>query len=180
MGATVERELVVYIACSLDGYIAGPGDDLSFLSRVEAPPEDYGYKAFMATVDTVLMGRRTYEKVLGLTPTFWHAESTCFVISRSRTGKDENVTFRNDPVQLVKELKAIPGKRIFCDGGAETVNALRSAGLVDRYIISIIPVMLGSGTALFTTVQTEQVLRLVRTEAFPTGLVQLEYEPLRP
>ena len=169
------RELVVYIACSLDGYIATKDDDLSFLARVEAPPEDYGYKEFIDTVDTVIIGRRTYEKLLTFDGPFWHAARDTYVISRTRTGKDANVTFRSDAIELVHELKAKPGKRIFCDGGAEIVHVLQQARLIDRYVVSFIPVLLGDGIRLFRPGFAEQMLKLVRSQAYPSGLVQVEY-----
>lgn len=171
----MERELVLYITCSLDGFIAGPGDDLAFLSRVEAPPEDYGYEAFIARVDTVIMGRRTYEKVLSFGIPFPHAGRRCHVISRTRTGTDAHVSFHDDVVELVRGLKAGSGARIFCDGGAEVVHALRKAGLIDRYVISFIPVLLGDGVRLFKDGLVEQGLELVRSQAYPSGLVQVEY-----
>ena len=71
------RKIILYIAVSIDGYIAGPEDNLDFLSIVESPPEDYGYSNFVSTIDTVVMGRKTYDKVLGFGIEFPHKGREC-------------------------------------------------------------------------------------------------------
>src|SRR4051812_24677761 len=90
-----QRLVILYIAMSVDGYIAGENGDISWLSTVEIPGEDYGYGEFIKTVDTVIMGRKTYEKVLSFGIGFPHADKKCYVISRERKGVEENVTFYN-------------------------------------------------------------------------------------
>lgn len=172
----MNRELLLYIAVSLDGFIAGEGNDLSFLSGVERPGEDYGYSAFYETVDTIIMGRKTYDQVLTFGVDFPHKGKTCYVISRSRKGRDENVEFLgNDFIESVRHLKTRPGKNIFCDGGAQVVHELLRHGLIDRMVISIIPHMLGKGTRLFKEGCPEQSIQLKKYEAFPSGLIQLTY-----
>jgi dihydrofolate reductase len=173
-----KRNLVLYIAMSLDGYIAGPDDDISWLSAVESPGEDYGYAEFTKTVDTVIMGRKTYDKVLSFGIPFPHADKDCYVISRSRTGRDENVKFYNGAVEdLIAEIRKKDGKDIYCDGGAELVFELMKKNLIDRYIISIIPVFVGSGTRLFKDGRAMKNLSLADTKTYPFGLVQLHYIP---
>ena len=172
-----KRKVIVFIACSADGYIAGKEDNLDFLSIVEAPPEDYGYATFVSTVDTVIMGRKTYDKVLSFGVPFPHQERTCYVISSSRLGKDENVTFWNDkPEKLIEKLQMENCSSIFVDGGAATIHALLKKGLIDQFIISIIPHLLGSGIRLFADEFPEQHLKLTDSKTFPSGLVQLWYE----
>ena len=170
------RKLIVYIAASLDGFIAKPNDDLHFLSLVEKEGEDYGYGEFISTVDTVIIGRKTYDWVMAQVPEFPHADKTTYVITRTAkpaVGKTEFYTGRLD--ELVKELKAGKGKNIFCDGGAEVVNALLQHGLIDEIILSIIPVLLGEGTRLFKDKVPEQEMTLLSARAHDTGLVQLHY-----
>src|ERR1700754_1598644 len=126
------RKLRLFIACSLDGYIATPDGDLSWLSLVEKEGEDYGYNAFIQTVDTVIMGRKTYDKVLSFGIEFPHKDKTCYVWSQHKKGSDENVTFVNDdPAVWVEKLKSEEGKDIFCDGGAELISNLVKQDLVD-------------------------------------------------
>lgn len=171
-----ERQVVLYIAQSLDGYIAKGDDDISWLSMVERQGEDYGYSELMETVDTVFMGRRTYEVVQGFGIPFPHRGRKCFVLSRSYSGSDENVTYLSGNLaKTIGELKALPGANILLDGGSATINAFQEANLIDVYIISIIPVLLGSGIPLFRPFETESALTLVESKSFDSGLVQLKY-----
>jgi dihydrofolate reductase len=170
------RNVVLYIAMSLDGYIARVDGDIGWLSSVEQAGEDYGYGDFIAGVDAVILGRKTYDKVLSFGIPFPHAEKECYVITRSERPKEGNITFyRGELGTLVRELKARPGKNIFVDGGAEIVNEMMRQELIDEYIISIIPIVLGAGIRLFNGFRPEQALRCVGTSQFSSGLVQLHY-----
>ena len=171
------RKLILYIACSLDGYIAGPNDDLSFLNRVQKDGEDYHYQDFIDSIDTVILGRRTYDWVMNQVKEFPHADKETFVITRTPRPKLGNTNFYSgDLKDLVAGLKAKPGKNIFCDGGAEIVKELLSAKLFDELIISVIPVLLGKGIRLFSDGRPEQGLELISSNSFDTGLVQLHYK----
>ena len=173
------RKVVLYIATSLDGYIAGENDDLSFLSMVEKLGEDYGYNDFIKTVDTVIMGRKTYDKVLSFGIDFPHRDKKCYVLSRTRKGADENVEFFNGDISvLIHSIRKTDGKDVFIDGGAELVFELMKQDLIDRYIISIIPVMLGNGTPLFKPGRPQQNLKLIDSKIFPSGLAQLWYDAI--
>ena len=100
-------KVVLYIASSLDGYIAKPGDDLSFLSMVEMPGEDYGYGDFIATIDKVILGRKTYDWVMKQVPVFPHADKECYVLTRNSKESIENTHFYSGDIQeLVQTLKA--------------------------------------------------------------------------
>lgn len=171
-----ERKLTLYIAMSLDGYIAKPNDDLSFLSIVEKEGEDYGYAAFVSTVDTVIIGRKTYEWVTSQF-NFPHADKNTFVITRNpRPNIGKIVFYTGDLTELVQTLKQQQGNTIFCDGGSEIVNELLRNDLFDEFIISVIPVLVGIGTRLFNDGRPEQELQLLSLKKFETGLVQLHYK----
>jgi len=171
------RKVVLYIAQSLDGFIATEDGDLGWLSVVEKPGEDYGYADFVRGVDTVIMGRKTYDKVLTFGIEFPHKGRKCYVWSNSRQGSDENVTYYGGNLkELMTKLKVEPGKDIFVDGGAVLVQELVKHDLIDRYIISTIPVMLGRGIKLFGEGSAALKLLLSRTVSFPTGLVQCWYD----
>ncbi|MCA6364990.1 MAG: dihydrofolate reductase [Bacteroidetes bacterium] len=172
----MDRKVNLYIAMSLDGYIAGKDDNIDFLSVVETPGEDFGYAAFLQEIDTVIWGRKTFDKVLSFGGALPHADKSVFVISRSRTGKHEHAEYADDVVQLVKKLKAEPGKDIYCDGGAEIVFELLNHKLIDRLIVSVIPHLLGDGVRLFKANNVEQQLRFKKSLTFPSGLVQLWYD----
>lgn len=172
----MKRKLVLYIAASLDGFIAGPDDSLDFLSSVQTEGEDYGYHAFIAQVDTVILGRRTYDKVLTLVPEFPHSDKETYVITRHEKPAEGNVNFYSGSLtDLVNRLKSKEGGTIFCDGGAQLVNELLRENLIDEIILSVIPVLLGSGIRLFDSTRAEQPLKLASSESFGSGLVQLHY-----
>ncbi|HEY3387690.1 MAG TPA: dihydrofolate reductase family protein [Saprospiraceae bacterium] len=171
------RKLFIYIAASLDGYIAAPGDDLGFLNAMEKEGEDYGYNAFITEVDTVILGRRTYDWVLEHLGYFSHKDKEAYIITRTTRPKEGNTTFYNgDLKELVTALKEEEGKHIFCDGGAQIVHQLLKEDLVDEIIVSLIPILLGDGTRLFNDGRPQMPLQLVNVTSFSTGLVQLHYK----
>lgn len=162
---------------SLDGFIATKNDSLDFLSLVEEEGEDYGYNDFVQSVDCVLIGRKTYEKVLEMGYEYPHTDKTVYIISRTAKPPKNNITFYNEDLsQLVRDLKNQPGKNIYCDGGAEIANQLIKNDLVDEYIISVIPILLGDGIRLFKKDRPEQKLELISTKQFAKGLTQLHYK----
>ena len=170
------RKVIVYIAASVDGFIAGPDGDLSFLSSVEKEGEDYGYSAFVETVDTVIVGKNTYDKVLSMGYAFPHANKESYIITRTeRAAEGTTVFYSGDTAELVRKLKTKEGQNIFVDGGAYVVNQLLQQQLIDEIYLSIIPVMLGSGIALFKQGNPIQQLSLQSVKHFDTGLVQLHY-----
>jgi dihydrofolate reductase len=171
------RNLILYISCSLDGYIAKSNDDLSFLNLVQIDGEDYGYNNFISTVDTVILGRRTYDWVIGEGHEFPHFDKEVYVITHHEQPAKGNINFYGgDLKKLVLKLKSENGKNIFCDGGAEIVNQLLTYKLFDEIIISIVPIILGDGTRLFKGGRPEQEFKLYETKTYKTGLVQLHYK----
>lgn len=165
---------------SLDGYIADHHEDLGFLSMVEQPGEDYGYAAFTQTVDAIILGRKTYEKVLSMGFEYPHTDKAVYIITRTERPAIGSFEFyTGDLATLVSELKSKPGKNIYCDGGAEIVNELARLQLIDEYIISVIPVLLGGGVRLFKADRPEQKLQLISSKAFEKGLLQVNYKVIR-
>lgn len=176
----MKRNLIVYIAMSLDGFIAATDDNLDFLATVEKEGEDYGYAAFVETIDTVIVGRRTYDKVISMGYDFPHADKEAYVITRTARPAIGSVQFfTGDLKLLVEKLKAKEGKNIYCDGGAQIVNTLLEGRLFDEFIISVIPVLLGTGIRLFDHIPQQQNLELISVKKFETGLVQLHYTLVR-
>ena len=162
---------------SLDGYIADNQGDLGFLSLVEQPGEDYGYAEFTQSVDAIILGRKTYEKVLSMGFEYPHTDKAVYIITRTERPAIGSFEFyTGDLATLVSELKSKPGKHIYCDGGAEIVHELARLQLIDEYIISVIPVLLGTGIRLFKDDRPEQKLRLLSSKAFEKGLLQVHYQ----
>lgn len=171
------RKVILYIAMSLDGYIAKSDDDLSFLSIVEQKGQDYGYMTFMDTVDTVIVGRRTYDKVISMGVEHPHQDKEVYVITRTeRQAKGKSIFYTGDIKQLVGDLKLKNGKNIFVDGGAEVVHIFLKEKLIDELIISIIPILLGDGIPLFNSGRSESRLQLLKVQHFEKGLVQVHYK----
>jgi dihydrofolate reductase len=176
------RKLSLYIATSLDGYIAKPNDDLSFLKLVEKEGEDYGYTEFTAGIDTIILGRKTYDwvvKEIGSSH-YDNGERNVYVITRTeRPDVGKTKFYTGNLTDLIHQLKSEPGKNIYCDGGAEIVNELLKSDLIDDFIISIVPVLVGNGTRLFKDGRPEQTLELINSKTFDTGLTQLHYKRKR-
>lgn len=173
------RKLSLFIATSLDGYIAKPDDDLSFLKLVEKEGEDYGYAEFMETIDTFIIGRRTYDYVLKEIGSshYDNGERDVYVITRTeRPQVGRTIFYTGNIAELVERLKSGKGKNIYCDGGAEVINELLKHDLIDEFIISVIPVLLGNGTRLFKDGRPEQTLEFIKVKTFETGLTQLHYK----
>ena len=171
----------VYIATSLDGFIARPDGGLDWLPQGGGGGEDYGYKAFMATVDALVMGRGTYDKVL----TFgaWPYDKPVYVLSSralAPTPAPGHVVewVQGEPAEVVKKMAALGHRHLYIDGG-QTIQRFLRAGLIDRVIITRIPVLIGTGIPLFGRLEHDVHLRHVQTRSFPSGLVQSEYEVVR-
>ncbi|MGK9124556.1 dihydrofolate reductase family protein [Olivibacter sp. SA151] len=176
------RKISLFIAMSLDGYIAKPNDDLNFLKLVEKEGEDYGYTSFTDTVDTLIVGRKTYDYVLKEVGSshYDNGQRDVYVITRNqRPNAGRTIFYTGDLVELVKRLKSENGKNIYCDGGAEIINELLKHDLIDEFIISVIPILLGDGTRLFKDERPEQMLELLTTKTYDTGLIQLHYRRKR-
>lgn len=170
------RKLILYIATSIDGYIATPDGNLDWLSIVASPGEDYGYHEFTQTIDTVIMGRKTYDKVLTFGIPYPHADKMSYIITGTPRPAEGNIEFyTGDLTELITNLKSRPGNNIFCDGGAQLVNELMKQDLIDEYIISVIPVFLGGGIKLFNDGRPQTKMNFLAAKTFSSGLVQLHY-----
>lgn len=168
--------MTLYIGASLDGYIARQNDDIEWLTQFDQADQDYGYAEFMVSIDTVIMGRTTYDQVLTFAE--WpYSKEKCYVMTSRPDADDDRVEFRSgDPAELIAEIRAKQGGGIWLIGGSQLVHQFLSKDLVDRYIISIVPILLGSGKPLFRPGRPQVRLKLVKSESFSTQLVQLTYE----
>jgi len=173
----MERKVILYIAMSLDGYIATKENSIDFLSMVEQQGEDYGYADFVKSVDAVIIGRKTYDKVLTMGFEYPHTDKNVYIVTRAERPAIGNFKFYTGYLaQLVNDLKSQSGKNIYCDGGAEIANELMKNNLIDEFIISIIPILLGDGIKLFNDGRPMKELSLVSSKQFESGLMQLHYK----
>lgn len=175
-------EVILYIASSLDGYIARPDGAVDWLDEIAAPEgapeEDYGYEQFFAGIGAVLMGRITYEQVLTFDVAYPYPGTAGYVFSSTRAGqRDENVEFvdgANIP-QFIARLKAASDKHIWLIGGGLLIREFLKLDLVDRIIVTVMPVILGEGIPLFPPPTPQIRLELVESLSFSSGMVQLTY-----
>ncbi|WP_050180356.1 dihydrofolate reductase family protein [Domibacillus robiginosus] len=165
------RKSVLYIAASLDGFIAGKDGNVDWLDDVEGDGSDNGYLSFYETVDTLLMGRGTYEKVLELTDDFPYAGKKCFVLSRTMKGKTDQVTFTDEALPTV--LEKAEGT-VWIVGGGQVVQECLNHRLLDELFIAVIPKVLGGGIPLFPP-GTEASLSLVDAEKIG-DIVSIHYK----
>ncbi len=166
------RTVNLFIATSLDGYIARKNGEVDWLFT----DQDYGYTAFFDGIETLLMGRRTYEQVLTFGE-YPYGTKEAYVFSRVQRDRTAHVNFvAQEPASFVRDLKGRPGGDIWLVGGAVLVRELLAAKLVDRLILAVHPVILGEGLPLFLGPLPEIPLTLTAHHAFETGLVQLVYE----
>ncbi|MEQ8926816.1 MAG: dihydrofolate reductase family protein [Fulvivirga sp.] len=172
-----EVKVFLYIAMSLDGFIAGDNDDISWLDAMDKEGEDYGYTEFTKSIDKYIVGNTTYKVVKKMLGEFPQSKQyDCYVLSRSKSGKEDGVTFYNGDIpELIESLKKKGGKNIYCDGGGQVVHELMKHDLIDEYIISIIPTILGNGKRLFLGGTSPLNIELVSSKSYETGLVQIHY-----
>jgi len=175
------RKLILYIAASLDAYIARPDGDTSWLhdERFTLEGEDFGYSALLQSIDTTLMGHSTYQVILGFDMPFPYADKVNYVFSRSSQPNAAHVRFvGEDAVAFVRQLKQEPGQDIWLIGGGQINTLLLNAGLIDEFILTYVPVILGSGIPLFAAGAQEKQLRVVERKNYPNDFVQLRMQPL--
>lgn len=168
------RPVSLFIATSLDSFIASPDGGIDWLFT----DGDYGYAAFIANVDALLMGYKTYKVMLGFGDEYLYSDKQNYVFSRNHQHSDGNpVTFvADDPAGFVRELKQQEGKTIWLVGGGQINTLMLNAGLIDEIIISIHPIILGEGLPLFAGKPERTGFTHVKTESFASGLVQITYQ----
>lgn len=163
---------LVFLATSLDGYIARRDDGLDWLARFEQ--EEHGYRDFLASVEALVIGRRTYDVVLRFSAWPYAGKRVIVCTSRPRSPVHGEELWSSPPRALAERLDREGVRRVYLDGGA-LVRSFLAEGLVDEMTLNVIPVVLGDGVPLFATGLPETRLRLLEAKSFPSGLVQLHY-----
>jgi len=174
------RKVILYIAMSLDGYIADRRGGVDWLNGHSDDEETVDtYSAFLKGIDTVVMGWNTYHQITTeLSPGKWvYQELTSYVITHRQAPPADNIRFvQEDPCSLVRKLKLQQGKAIWVCGGGMVIHPLLQSGLIDQYQISVIPTILGSGIRLFGEVEGERKLKLLHAQSY-NGITELIYVP---
>lgn len=173
----------VFIATSLDGFIAREDGSLDWLLSRDAPDEDHGYTAFMQDIDGIVMGRGSYETVAGFDP--WPYDLPVLVLSATLADRPVpdhlagKLRFANlSPAAAMAMLGREGLRRVYVDGG-QIVQAFLRDGLVEDMVVTQVPVLIGTGRRLFGPTGADIPLRHVQTRAFPSGLVQSRYQIAR-
>lgn len=170
----VRPRFAVFIATSLDGFIARTDGAIDWLDLVMREGEDYGYQAFMDGVDALVVGRTTYDTVLGFPEWPYAGKRVVVLTTRPTAPRAGEAFFAGPPEALCARLGREGVRRVYVDGG-KVIGQFLAAGLVDELTISIVPILLGSGIPLFASGGAERRLALVESRAFPSGLVQFRY-----
>ncbi|MEH2286063.1 dihydrofolate reductase family protein [Nostoc sp.] len=169
-------KVTLYIAASLDGYIARSDGNTEWLSILDTEDEDYGYTAFYESIDAIVLGSKTYEVGLGFER--WpYPEKKSFVFTQRHFQCDhEDVVFVSDPVkQALANIEVQDFKNIWLVGGGKLIHSFFQHRLIDEYIISTIPIILGGGIHLFPPSNHEEKLELINSQQYPSGLIQAHY-----
>jgi dihydrofolate reductase len=174
---TTKRKIIVNLATSTDGFIARPDGNIDWLTRRPDPEGFYGMDTFMQSVDVYLLGRKTYEVSLQLGEKF-DSNVRYYVFSKQRppSSLPKRVELvSGNVVAFAKRLQQAPGKNIWLMGGGEIIASFLDAGLIDEFIISVVPVFIGEGIPLIAPRHRDVELTLNSVQQFPDGVVQLHY-----
>lgn len=173
------RRVVLFIAMSLDGYVADMNGSVDWLNGQSNEVENIDtYFEFVKNIDTVVMGWTTYYQIVTeLSPSEWvYNDFFSYVITHNEQTSTENIKFVHEaPSDLIRRLKEENGKDIWICGGASIVQQLMKESLIDQFYISIIPTILGSGVRLFESLDAELKLKLMKTRNY-NGIVEVVYE----
>lgn len=171
------KKIILYIAASLDQRIAEPDGSIEWLTESPNPEKaDYGFKDLLTSVDTVLMGGRTYREFLNMDIIWPYPQQMTYVVSRHNWGEKENVRFITENViEAISELRNQEGKNILLAGGGELTSMLLAADLVDEMQIIYMSVILGKGIPLFPEQPKESKWKLQDSKNSKNGVIQVAY-----
>jgi len=171
------RKVVLGLGISLDGYIARPDGAVDFLFM----PKDYSMGPFFATIDTAIMGRKTYAAALKMGGGLGDSKMKSYVFSRSQpSGERGRVSFVNEsPKSFVEKLRKSSGKNIWLMGGGELAREFLKDDVVDELYIGIVPVLIGEGLPLFPSGFPQREFTLLENKTFSKGMIALKYARTR-
>ena len=173
------RKVVLGLGISLDGYIARPDGSVDFLFM----PKDYSMGPFFSTIDTAIMGRKTYDVALKMGGGSYNDSGLkSYVFSHSQPpGERGGLTFVNEsPKTFVEKLRKSPGKNIWLMGGGELVRDFLKEDFVDQLYIGVVPVLIGEGLPLFPPGFPQREFSLLENKTFSKGMIALKYTRIRP
>ncbi len=170
------RKIVLNLAVSLDGYIARKNNSVDWLDDLDTGGSDLGFSAFLERIDTIIMGRKSYETTLKLGNGTWpFLDKKTIVFTKQALESTTNIQFINEnPKEVLNTIKQLNGKDIWLFGGGSFIATCKELNLIDEYIITTIPIFIGNGVRLFNEVERETELELLSIENV-NGIVQAIY-----
>jgi len=177
------RKIILYIASSLDGKIADKNGEVGWLDEIPNPDKsDYGYQEFYDSIDTTLMGNKTWQQVKGFGIGNPYKGKKNYVFTRKKSGtKDNEVEYVNENIiPFIKQLKTQQGKNIWCVGGSEFIAHMLNNNLIDEIRLFLMPVVLGEGIDLTGKLGQIIKLEMCETHTYHSGVVELRYKVKTP
>lgn len=176
-----KRKIIAYLATSADGYIARPDGKVDWLDRPR-PKGNYGMGAFFRSIDTIILGRKTYDFAVAMGGARQFGKTKHYVFSHHPPANSpSDAEFVKTPIpDFAKQLRAQPGKDIMMMGGGGIIASFLDAGEIDEFSIHVIPIFIGEGIPLIEPHHLSVKLQLLATKRFPDGVVNLHYRVLRP
>jgi len=175
-------KIILYIATSLDGFIARPDGALDWLTSIPNPTnEDYGYAELLESIGATIMGRLTYDEIIGFGIDWPYTGIKTYVVTKNKEleiKSPDTVVLTDNIKTFVTDLKAKSKKDIWLVGGGQLVSAFINQGLIDKMILTIIPKTIGEGILLFAGKSKERTWKLVDSKSFDIGVVNLVYEKI--
>jgi dihydrofolate reductase len=162
-----------FLAMSLDGFIARPDGAVDWLDGYEAPPGEYA--AFFGSIDTVLIGRATYDLVLGFPEWPYASKHVAVLTHRPPVPRHGETFLAGEPADVLGRLAASGSRSVYVDGG-DVVSQFLGAGLLHELTVTVVPLVLGAGRRLFQGALPERRFSLVSSRAHPSGLVRIHYQ----
>lgn len=168
-------QFILYVAITLDGYIASTDGGIDWLTAFETSDEETGYEAFYSTINALVMGSATYEQVLGFGEWPYVGKLSYVLTRRNLLGDRPDIVFFNTIEATLDDIKTKGFQRVWIVGGGNIASAFMRRGLIDEYILTVTPIILGAGISLYQSVP-EQRLQQVGTKTLPSGMVELHYK----
>jgi len=171
------KKIKLYIASSIDGYIAEPDGGLDWLLAYPITAElNYGYDEFFNSVDTVIMGGKTYRDILNMDVVYPYKEKTSYIITRNKIVEKDNIyAITENVIDKISALRENCKKDIWLVGGGELINMLLNHDLIDEMIITQLPVIIGNGIPLFPGISKQSEWKTVHCEKYENGVIQTIY-----
>jgi len=170
---------VLYIATSLDGYIARPDGSLDWLTSIPNPEQkDYGYANLLESIETIIMGRKTYQEIIGFGIDWPYSDYQTFIVTSDHQLEVQTPNthlLTKNISETIPELKNNSSKDIWLVGGGQLIQTFLNEGLLDKMILSVIPKIIGAGIPLFSSPIKESCWHLIETKSFTSGVVNLTY-----